>query len=55
VVTTYEQVFEIIHEAHIKLKHGRDVRENKSVSMMIWGIMVSLSKLFSASLILVQW
>ena len=28
-VTTYEQVFEIIHEGHIKWKHARDVRKNE--------------------------
>jgi hypothetical protein len=29
VVTTYEEVFEVIQEAHVKLKHARDTRKNK--------------------------
>jgi hypothetical protein len=29
VVTTYKQVFHIIHEGHEKLKHARDVCKNK--------------------------
>ena len=29
VVTTYEQVFDVIHEAHVKLRHARDTRKNK--------------------------
>jgi hypothetical protein len=28
-VTTYEEVFEVIQEAHVKLKHARDTRKNK--------------------------
>jgi hypothetical protein len=29
VLTTYEQVLEVILEVHVKLKHARDIRKNK--------------------------